>query len=101
VDQAALKSAALTLQEALVRYETNDATAREFRKVMQPYIDAALGGNLRTPVQWQDIPGSYLFLEGPLGNYRDLEAAYATFKVEITGKRKWVSEVMKRVDPLP
>lgn len=98
MDQVAIKSTALTLQEMLNRYARTDAAARELQKVVQRYIDAALSGKLTVAVQWEDIPGTYLFLEGPLGKYRELEAAYSSFKVEITGKRKFVTEVMKGID---
>ncbi len=95
MDQAAIQSSALKLKDLLDRYAKSDASARTLRGTLRRYIDAALDGKITTPAEWGDIPGGHLFLEGTLGKYPDLEEAFATFRIEITGKRAFVDQLSK------
>ena len=47
------------------------------------------------PMEWRDIPGGYFFAEGKFSGYRDLEKAFAEFRIEITGGDNPVLEMMQ------
>lgn len=48
-------------------------------------LNAAKQQRIRTPMEWRDIPGSYLFTEEGLQQYADLEHAFAEFRIELSG----------------
>jgi hypothetical protein len=85
MDQALLVAAAEKLENLMLRYSAADARVRHLHGVLSEVIDDARNGRILTPLEWGDVPGSYGFTEGQLRQYRDLEAAYARFRVEITG----------------
>lgn len=80
-----LKYKAEKLLTLLSYYSKSDREAAGLLHGMLPLINEALAGSVVTPLDWTDMPGAYLFSEGNLGQYADLETAYAEFKIEITG----------------
>jgi hypothetical protein len=48
-------------------------------------MDRAERDQIRTPLEWRDIPGRFLFTEDGLQQYAELELAFAEFKIELTG----------------
>ncbi|WP_160167805.1 hypothetical protein [Vibrio campbellii] len=56
-----------------------------------------MSGEITSPLRWSDVPCGYLFVEGALGKYKDLEEAYADFKVEVTGGNDPLLEKIKRL----
>ena len=95
MDPIAIRTTALALQEKLNVYSSTNPAAQSLQRALRGYINAALAGTLSAPVALGDIPGEYLFIDGPLGEYRDLEAAYSSFKLEIAGKREVTAKIMK------
>lgn len=85
IDKLELKRKASKLQDLLYQYATNDAEAKSLLTGLSQFINDALAEKIDYPLQWTDMPGAYLFNEGKLRQYSDLESAYADFKIEITG----------------
>jgi hypothetical protein len=52
---------------------------------LEPLLVLVETGQIRTPMEWRDIPGRYLFTEEGLQQYAALEQAFAEFKIELTG----------------
>lgn len=52
---------------------------------LKPYIEKAKKGELDTPMEKSSVPGGYLFNDGELRPYPDLERAYVHFRVQISG----------------
>ncbi|MCY0107186.1 hypothetical protein NQF78_02615 [Pseudomonas monsensis] len=90
MDQMLLRKSAECLEEVINKYAFTDADVDGLYKSLSTLIADALAGKILLPMQWGDVPGAYGFLEGGLRQYRDLETAYAIFKIEVTGgKDKW------------
>ena len=87
MDRAALASTAREFEELLGRYATSSPEARSLLAQLQPIIEAAIAGRIRMPLDQAQIPGGRYFLEGELGEYRDLEDCYARLNIELTGGR--------------
>jgi hypothetical protein len=85
MDQRLLKKSAENLEKVISKYASTDAEVDGLYKSLSTLIADARAGEIILPVQWEDVPGAYGFLEGGLRQYRDLEAAYASFKIEVTG----------------
>jgi hypothetical protein len=92
---AAIKSAAEQLEIQLTKYAAIDADAELLRGGLVTLIAKAKAGDIKTPMEWQKIPGSYFFNERNLRQYRDLEEAYAVFKIELNGGEIVVTEAMR------
>lgn len=84
MDQVMLRESAEYLEEVISKY-ASDAKVGCLHKALSTLIADARAGTIVFPLQWNDIPGTYAFIEGGLQQYRDLETAYAKFKIEITG----------------
>lgn len=85
MDQALLVASAEKLEKLLLRFSAADARVRNLHDVLTGLIDDVRNGRIVTPLEWRDVPGAYGFVEGQLRQYGDLEAAYAQFRIEITG----------------
>jgi hypothetical protein len=92
---SAVKSAAEQLEIQLAKYAAIDADAELLRSGLVPLISKAKAGDIKTPMEWRKIPGSYFFNERNLRQYRDLEEAYAVFKIELNGGEIVVTEAMR------
>ena len=84
MDKIKLQKTAEDLDNLLAKYGATNTDAANLRRSLSQLIDAARHGRINAPVPWQDIPGHYLFMEGSLGQFTDLENAFAHFKFAIT-----------------
>ena len=85
MDVMLIREAAITLNSALNAYAHQDIDAERLRSSLQPILEDAIEGRLQQPVDWKQVPGDWLFNETNLRKYKDLESAYARFKVQVTG----------------
>jgi hypothetical protein len=83
LDQIAIK--AERLQSLIDQLSPQDIEVKHLGQGMTPLIDAALKREITQPMDWGDIPGRWLFDEAGLSQYRELEEAYADFKIELIG----------------
>lgn len=67
---------------------------------LKPYLEKAQKGKVNAPIAKSRIPGAYLFSEGELREYPDLERAYVHFRMQISGglsrKQKAVLDNMRK-----
>ncbi|VVO61989.1 hypothetical protein PS838_00841 [Pseudomonas fluorescens] len=80
-----LKEKALKLRAAIDALKAQDPAAAKLAVELEPLLVLAETGQIRTPMEWRDIPGCYLFTEEGLQQYAALEQAFAEFKIELTG----------------
>jgi hypothetical protein len=85
MDKDLLKEKAEHLKSLLVKYSSVDNDANALLLGLTSMLDAALNERIDSPVEWRVIPGAYQFNESSLRQHRDLEEAYAEFKIEMTG----------------
>jgi hypothetical protein len=85
MDKAAIAKSAATLRQFLDKYAAVDPEAANLRYSLSSVLDAALLGTIDDPMEWSAVPGGYYFTEGDMRKYRELEDAYADFKIEVTG----------------
>ena len=85
MDQLKIETKAKRLRRLLEQYSTRSDSALEALNSLKELLENAVSGRLTSPLKWSDVPCGYLFVEGALGQYKDLEEAYAEFKVEVTG----------------
>lgn len=97
MDQVRIAGAAQQLEHILNTYAQGDAEVRSLKNALTRLIERAKGREISSPLSWADIPGGYLFTEGNLGKYKDLEEAFATFRIEVTGRRDLVTQLMKDI----
>lgn len=88
MDIDALQAAAQHLREKLEYYKLKDPTALLLLTDLQGLLLSAELGHIHTPVEARDIPGYRLFTETNLQSYKDLEAAYTSFYIELTEARQ-------------
>lgn len=81
----ALKDKARKLQAAIDALKAIEPAAATLGILLEPLITKAECMEIRTPMEWRDIPGGYLFTEERLQQYSALERAYAQFQIELTG----------------
>ncbi len=79
--QAAVKLEAVASALAI----TGHTEVQSFYKSIRPIVELAKQGKITQPLEWRDIPGGRLFLETDLRKHKELESAYAIFKLEVTG----------------
>lgn len=80
-----LKEKALKLRAAIDALKAQDPAAAKLAVELEPLLVLAERDQIRTPMEWRDIPGRYLFTEEGLQQYAELEQAFAEFKIELTG----------------
>lgn len=61
---------------------------------LKPYIEQAKRKEIKIPMDKFSLPGGYLFNEGELTPYPEIERAYVNFRMQISGG---LSEKAKRV----
>ena len=99
MDQEEIRQAALRLGALLSTYASNNGEARALKRALAGLLDQAQSGRITVPLRWENIPGSYVFMEGSLSDCPDLENAYARFRILVTDKEAFVAEVMKGMKP--
>lgn len=80
-----VKKDAALLKATLLKYANKDEEVNNLYMALRHIIEEALSGKIREPVDRGNVPGGHCFLEGNLRKYRDLEEAYASFKIELSG----------------
>lgn len=85
MDIEKLKEKTLKLRSAIDELKAKDPAVTQLDLELSPLMDWAERGQIRTPLEWRDIPGRYLFTEDGLQQYAELELAFAEFKIELTG----------------
>ncbi|EPN30360.1 hypothetical protein A244_38730 [Pseudomonas syringae pv. actinidiae ICMP 18807] len=84
----ALKSAAEKLRKLIEFYRDIDAAASILLSELGGLPDLAERGQITKLVEPRDIPGYKLFTETRLQSYKDLEAAYTDFYIELIEGRE-------------
>lgn len=86
IDPVKLKAAAEHLEWALQQYPDKQEIRGLF-EALSPWIEKAISGDIREPVDSMRIPGAYNFSDGTYMPYRspDVGAAYAEFLTEMDG----------------
>lgn len=82
ISQGHLKQLAENLEKELIKYAVSDDAAKALLNSLSDLIQQAKSGKLKANVE--NVPGRMSFTERGLSQYRDLEEAYALFKLEIT-----------------
>jgi hypothetical protein len=85
MDIEKLKETALKLRSAIDALKAMDPAIAKLDQELAPLMDRAERDQIRTPLEWRDIPGRFLFTEDGLQQYAELELAFAEFKIELTG----------------
>ena len=80
-----LKEKTLKLRSAIDALKAKDPAVTQLDLELAPLMDRAERSQIRTPLEWRDIPGRYLFTEHGLQQFAELELAFAEFKIELTG----------------
>lgn len=80
-----LKQKAEALYQLLERYSLVNSEAESVLISLKGLLVGAINGEISYPIEWRAIPGAYQFNEGSLRQYKDLENAFAEFRVEVTG----------------
>ncbi|WP_044422123.1 hypothetical protein [Pseudomonas syringae group genomosp. 3] len=91
----ALKVAATTLREKFEIYKRRDPDASILLLQLESLLCRAEQGQITEMVEPRDIPGYRLFTETRLQSYKDLEAAYTDFYIELIEGRE--TEAYKRL----
>ena len=82
VSKSNLKQLAESLENELIKYGATDEAAMALLDSLSTLIKSAKDGSLIDNVE--NVPGRTSFTEKGLSKYRDLEEAYALFKLEVT-----------------
>lgn len=85
MDIAKVRESADQLASLLMHYSAIDEEAKQLKFALTELLEGVQSGRTVGPLDWREIPGDYYFNEGGLRKYRDLETAYADFKIELTG----------------
>jgi len=91
-----LQISAGKLEEALIAFSQKDVEASALYADLKPLLKLVKDGVITTPWEWGQIPGRYRLSERGLQTYEQLEQAFATFCIELTGGEtpalKWMRE---------
>ncbi|WP_299493412.1 hypothetical protein [uncultured Shewanella sp.] len=77
-----LKQLAENLERLLIKYSVKDDAAKALLRSLSELLQSAKNGTLKDNVD--DVPGRMSFTERGLSQYRELEEAYALFKLTVT-----------------
>lgn len=88
MDVKALIVAATTLRDKLEFYKRRDPDASILLLDLEDLLSRAEQGQITKMVEPRDIPGYKLFTETSLQSYKDLEAAYTDFYMELIEGRE-------------
>lgn len=86
IDPTKLKAAAEHLEWVLQQYPDSE-DVQGLLQALQPLISAAKSGEVSSPLDRQDVPGTYNFADGLYTPYKDpnVEDAYVAFSIELRG----------------
>lgn len=92
-----LKKKAEDLMRLLQKYSLVNPEAASVLMGLQGLLTEAMNHEISTPIEWRSIPGSYQFNEGSLHQYKELEDAFAEFRIEVTGGESLALKMFRRV----
>ena len=97
MDQADIHAKAAQLQALLQKYAPTSEAAQALNDALAPLLAQALTGQLKSPVDWNTIPGARTFEETEARTLPGLQSAYANFKFAVTGgEPAWVAAFRAR-----
>ncbi|ELP96776.1 hypothetical protein A987_23770 [Pseudomonas syringae BRIP34881] len=96
MDIEKLKQKTQKLREVIEDLKKSDHVVETFRAEIEPLMELAEFGIITAKLQWEDIPGRYLFTEEGLQQYSHLEHAFAEFRIELTGGETPLLRRLKR-----
>ena len=99
MDQVLIRKTADDLCKVLTHHAVYDAEARNLLGALSNLIKLAREGSITVPLELEAVPGAYYFTEGGLRRYRDVEEAYAAFKIEVTGGESPVLRALRARHP--
>lgn len=76
---------ACTLLEEVCKKHAEDEEVKDFFNCISPIIEDARAGRIIPPIEWSEIPCFLYFTEGTLQRFPDVENAFATFRIALTG----------------
>lgn len=88
MDVKALRVAAIMLRDKLEFYKQRDPDVSILLLTLDMLLCRAEQGEITEMVEPRDIPGYKLFTETGLQSYKDLEAAYTDFYMELIEGRE-------------
>lgn len=97
MNQVKLKKLTQRLWGLLEKYSRTDDTAMLVTNTLRKQFKEVMAGNVLAPLSWEQVPCGYFFTEDMLGKYKDLEEAYADYKVAITGGNDPLLEKIKKL----
>jgi hypothetical protein len=71
--------------DVVLRTHGRDAEVTSLADDIRAVLSKALAGEISGEMAWRDIPGGRYFMEGGLRKYRDLEQAFADFRLALIG----------------
>lgn len=86
IDPIKLKTAAEHLEWVLQQYPDSE-DAQGLLRALEPIIRAAIAGDVSSPLDRQDIPGTFNFADGLYSPYKDpsVDDAFTQFRIELRG----------------
>ena len=84
MDQRLLKQKADRLRAELQRAAAASEDARMLREQLKDLLDRVDAGKIKEDLEWEDVPGGMMFLEGSLRHDSALHDAFAQFQLLIT-----------------
>ncbi|BDU37422.1 hypothetical protein [Vibrio nigripulchritudo] len=97
MNQIAIQNKAKVLWRLLKKYSEHDDLAMQAFHTLKSILEKAQAGEITSPLKWDEIPCGYMFVEKGLGKYRDLESAYADFKVEVTDSNDALLDIISKL----
>ncbi len=85
MNNAGVALSAIVLEARFKEVEDSSPQMAALFGDMKLYIEIAKRGEIDTPIEKSSVPGGYLFNDGELRPYPDLERAYVHFRVQISG----------------
>ena len=85
MDQTALHESAKRLDELIRVYTSSNKNVVLLYKQLARLIEDACAGRVKAPLDFGRIPGDRIFSETDLSQLKDLEDAFAKFKLELSG----------------
>jgi len=73
------------LKRLLAEAARSNQEASSLYRGIAPLLDRCIADEFTSTLDWGDIPGDYLFVEGSLRDIPGLEQAFSEFKIQATG----------------
>jgi hypothetical protein len=95
-----LLDACALLEEVCKKY-SDDREVADFQACIAPVIADVRAGRVTPPIEWREIPCFLYFTEGTLQRFPDVESAFATFQIVLTGGmpdsiREFLEDITKK-----